>query len=183
MIDEGSREKDDVEGEDEMDVREAVVVADAVGVWVGDVEPGASIKDGEGSWVKPLCEGSIVLIRLKAPLPISEGEGALVVEDGELDIEIDGALDDVKAAVLNTGIAEEEADGIGVVVGRTNADVIFEVERLSPENGDALLPIIDGDAEGRREGVVLLEENGSCGDCALAIGDGILKGASCNKLR
>lgn len=112
-----------------------------------------------------------------------------MVEDGELDIETDGALDDVKAVVLNTGIGEgeTEADSVGgvvvVVVGRMNAEVIFEAERLSPENGDALLPMIDGDAEGRREGVVLLEENGSCGDCALAIGDGILKGASCNKLR
>lgn len=50
MIDEGSREKDDVEDEDEMDVREVGVVVDAVGVCAEDVEAGASIKDeGDGS--------------------------------------------------------------------------------------------------------------------------------------
>jgi len=43
--------------------------------------------------------------------------------------------------------------------------------------------MVDGDAEGRSEGVVLLDEKGSCGDCTLAIGDGIRNGANCNKLR
>jgi len=75
----------------------------------------------------------------------AEGEGDRVVDEDGLDIDIDEVLDEVSAAELNTGRGdgEGEVDDIGVVVGRMKADGMSDVlDKLSPENGDALLKVL-----------------------------------------